>query len=98
MPDREEAQNSVLLAALEPAVNHVFDLSKCDCAQCSLEMPRLAVAFRRFPAEPIGHQHKRAGLPIVSEIAYRNERVLYASGDDGKVFGVLGTQPKRAVR
>src|SRR5207248_6662219 len=97
--DCQKTEDAVLLAALEPAINHVLDLGKGDRAQRALETPGLAVAaFRGFPAEAVGNQHKAAGLAIVSEIADRDERVLYASGNNGKVFGILGAQPKLAVR
>ena len=54
--------------------------------------------FCGFPAEAVGNQHKAAGLAIVSEIADGDERVLYASGNDGKVFGIPVEILRAAVR
>src|SRR4030095_7998209 len=97
--DRQKTEYAALLAALKSAVCHTLDLAEGDRAQRALETPRFAsLCLGDFPAKTVSDQHKGADLPIVGEIAHRNERVLQAGGNDGKIVGVLGAQPKRAVR
>jgi hypothetical protein len=91
-----ETEYAALLAALKSTISHAVDLAEGDPHSVRSRRPA-PLSSAVASSEAVGGQYKGASVAMQAR-SHRDEGVLQASGNDGKIVGIFSAQPKRAVR